>query len=461
MDHLLDVGYLFLLMVASPFLLYRAWKTGKYRRGWAAKVLGRIDPSLSGNGSTAQFVIWFHGVSVGEVHLLRQVVATYRLRHPDHRCVISTTTDTGMDEARRHFPDLAVFYWPLDFSWAVRRALRQVKPALVVLAEGELWPNFLLEAKRQRIAVAVINGRLSPRTLKNYRRAGRLGRWLFQGVDLFAAQTSSYADGYRQLGVRPDHIHVTGNVKYDGVVCDRANPRTMAMRHLLSVAADDLLWVVGSTQAPEEEIALNIFRRVRCGHPAVRLVIVPRQKDRFDEVARLLAASGLPSIRRSCLVQPVAQREAIILVDTIGELGAVWGLADIAFVGGSLDGRRGGQNMIEPAAFGAAVLFGPHVWNFRDVATRLVDSQAAIQVKDPGELEAAVVRLLADSPARQRLGRAARDFVQCQQGATARTMELLEALVRPSEKSEKGVGSRKTGAPDPFFAPALSGGQGG
>src|SRR5262249_46468975 len=150
---------------------------------------------------------------------------------------------------------------------AVRRALQKVDPSLIVLAEGELWPNFLLEAKRKRVPVAVINGRLSPRTLRNYRRMGRLSRTLFQSVDLFATQTNDYADAYKALGVRVERILVTGNVKYDGATCDRANARTQEFRRLLAVAPDDLIWVAGSTQAPEEEIVLNIFRRAKGRHP--------------------------------------------------------------------------------------------------------------------------------------------------------------------------------------------------
>ena len=144
-------------------------------------------------------IVWFHGVSVGEIHLLRQVVAAFRNRHPDWLCVISTTTDTGFDEACNRFPDLPVFYWPLDFSWAVRRALQQVKPRLVVLAEGELWPNFLLAAKAQGVSIAVINGRMSPRSTRRFRLLGRLVRLLFSHVDLFAAQTEEYAACYREL----------------------------------------------------------------------------------------------------------------------------------------------------------------------------------------------------------------------------------------------------------------------
>jgi 3-deoxy-D-manno-octulosonic-acid transferase len=438
MSLLLDIGYLVTLLLFSPWLVYKALTTGKYRRG--------LWPKFSGAASQRRDsapCAWFHGVSVGEVHLLRQVVAAFRRRHPDWRCAVSTTTDTGFDEARKHFPDLPLFFWPFDFSWAVRRALRRMRPSLVVLAEGEMWPNLLLAAERQGVPVAVINARMSPRSFGRYRRLGGLARRLLTKVALFAAQTPDYATHLRRLGAPAGRVHVTGSVKYDGTSADRANPKTQELRRLLAVQEDDLIIIAGSTQAPEEEVALTIFRRLRPEFPRLRLVLVPRQKDRFDEVAALLTRSGEAFVRRSslgnreqgtgnspaalCSLFPVPC--SLTLVDTIGELGALWGLADVAFVGGSLDGKRGGQNMIEPAAYGAAVLFGPHVWNFRDAAARLTAAGGAVQVADTASLEAAVRRLLADPAERTRLGAAARQFVKDQQGATERTLDLLDTLL--------------------------------
>lgn len=430
MPYLLDALYLLGLLALSPWLLYRALTTGRYPRGLASKLLGHAALLAASPRPTA----WFHGVSVGEVHLLRQLIADFRRRHPGWQCVLSTTTDTGFAEARRRFPDLPVFWWPFDFSWAVRRALARVRPALVVLAEGELWPNFLRAAQARGVPVAVINGRMSPRSGRRYRAAGRLLGGLFARVDLIAAQSEDYAAAYRALGARPERVLVTGNVKYDGVETDRTNARTRDLGRLLGIGRDDLVWVAGSTAAPEEEIALDVFRRLRTEFPRLRLVLVPRQKERFDEVAALLRRTGLPFLRRS---EAPAGGPPVVLVDTIGELAAVWGLADVAFVGGSLDGRRGGQNMIEPAAYGAAVVFGPHVWNFRDTADRLVRAGGAVQVGDAAGLEAAVRRLLGDAQERARLGGAGRDFVLRQQGATARTLDLLDRLLPAEEQRQR------------------------
>jgi 3-deoxy-D-manno-octulosonic-acid transferase len=425
MPWLLNVLYLLALVLLSPWLLWRAIRTGRYRRGLRDKLLGLARPLPR---AASRPVVWFHGVSVGEVHLLRGVIAACRRRHPDWQCAVSSTTDTGLAEAQRCFPELPVFAFPFDFSWAVRRTLRQVRPSLVVLAECELWPNFLHAARRYGVPVAIINGRMSPRSFRRYCQLGPLTRWLLSHLDLMAVQTEDYAANLRALGARPDDIGVTGSVKYDGAMTDRANPKTLALRRLFGLADEDIVWVAGSTQAPEEEIVLRIFLALRARHPRLRLFLVPRQPDRFDEVARLLERSDVAFARRSQLGG--ADAPPVILVDTLGELGAVWGLADLAFVGGSLDGRRGGQNMIEPAAYGAAVLFGPHVWNFRDPAARLVEAGAADQVRDAAQLEAVARRLLDDPAERAAMGGAARQLVLQQQGATEKTVRLLGELLR-------------------------------
>ena len=227
-----------------------------------------------------QPVAWFHGVSVGEIHLLSQVVQAFRQQHPDWICAVSTTTDTGFEEAKKRFPGTSVFYWPLDFSWAVRRALASVRPALVVLAEGEMWPNFLRQVHRQGVKVAVINGRMSPRSFRRHCRFRRVAMQLFQGVDLFAVQTAAYAACFRALGVEQERVAVTGSVKYDGVTMDRQNARTKEMAKLFGIGKNDLVFVAGSTQDPEEEIALAAWEACRADNPTLRLILVPRQRIR-------------------------------------------------------------------------------------------------------------------------------------------------------------------------------------
>jgi len=451
MPYLLNFAYLVFLMLVFPWLIYKTITTGKYRRGLWRKITGQ---ALLRDGDEP--CVWFHGVSVGEIHLLRQVVAVFQQKHPDWDYVISTTTDTGYAEACKRFPDLHVFYWPFDFSWAVHRAIQRVNPSLVVLAEGELWPNFLSAARQRGVPVAVINGRLSPRSFRRFKALHRLLRPILTSVDLFAVQTEEYADCFRRLGAPAERVFVTGSVKYDGVETDRANPRTQELARLFCLEHwfqpdrpknTNLVWVAGSTQHPEELIVLDIYQKLRLDFPGLRLFLVPRQKERFNDVARLIDQSGLPYVRRTQLPptldslltthhSPLTAHSStdIVLMDTIGELGALWGLADVAFVGGSLDGKRGGQNMIEPAAYGAAVVFGPHVWNFRDTTGRLVAAGGAIQIRGASELEANVRRLLSHQEERQELGKNARNFVLSQQGATARTIQCLDGLIFQAQK---------------------------
>jgi 3-deoxy-D-manno-octulosonic-acid transferase len=434
MRHVLNALYVAALTLLSPYLLFKILTTGKYRRGLAAKLTGRADVP-----PTSRRRVWLHGVSVGEIFLLQKFVRAFRARHPDWDCVVSTTTDTGFDEARKRFADLRVFWWPFDFSWAVRRALRTVRPDLVVLAESEVWPNFLLSARAAGVPVAVVNARMSPRSHRRCLRLAPLVRPLFARLDLVVAQTPEYAECFRSLGAA--HVEVAGNVKYHGLETDAGNPRTQSLCRRLGVRPGDLVFVAGSTQAPEEEIALRVFRAARTAHPNLRLILVPRQRDRFEEVARLLQRAGEPFLRRSTLGETagVANAPPVVLLDTIGELEAVWGLADVAFVGGSLDGRRGGQNMIEPAAYGAAVVFGPHTWNFRDTVLRLTEAGGAVEVKDADELGDVVRRFLGDEAERRRLGQAARNLVLAQQGATDRTVDALDRLLssRPTAPARR------------------------
>ncbi len=430
MPYLLNLLYLALLLFASPWFIYKALTTGKYRKGMWRKFWG-LAPIRFG----ARRCAWFHAVSVGEVLLLRQVIARFRQRHPDWECVLSTTTNTGFDVAQANYPDLKIFYWPLDFTWAVRRALHLVRPDLVVLAELELWPNFVSAAKKRGCHIAVINGRMSPRSFRGYRKIRPFMSKMLSRLDLLAVQSEAYLDRLLQLGVPRDRIKVTGSVKYDGITGDRNNVNTQDLARLLGLnhsgaetSRSPLVWVAGSTQDPEEEIVLEIYERTKKAFPELRLILVPRHKERFEAVAALLDAKSFSYVRRSQLTRPTSDSSALVLVDTLGELGAIWGLADIAFVGGSLN-QRGGQNMIEPAAYGAAVLFGPHVWNFRETVDRLLDQQAAVQVQDAARLEQEVFRLLADEEVRTKLGTAAQRFVRSQAGASERTIELLEQLI--------------------------------
>lgn len=424
MGYLLNLLYLAAILVASPYLLYAAIRHGKYREGWREKFLGSV-PLRSGKNKC----LWLHAVSVGEVNLLAPLISRWEALYPDWECVISTTTLTGFALARKRYAPRTVFYCPLDFTWSVRRAIRRMRPDLLVLAELELWPNLVSAAKRTGVKVAIVNGRLGEKSLRGYQRIGFLARRTLEQVDLIAAQNEEYAARFRQLGALPSAVAVTGSIKFDGALTDRKNPVTKRLAALAGIQDSDQIFLAGSTQEPEESLAVSVFARLSKTHPSLRLILVPRHPERFEEVARMLEKCGLPWQRRSAIESAGLNPEVrILLVDVIGELAAWWGTAAVAFVGGSL-GKRGGQNMIEPAAYGAAVSFGPNTWNFRDVVSLLLTRDAAVVVKDGAEMESFVRRCLEDADYAQSLGQRARSLVLEQLGATEKSVELLGRLV--------------------------------
>ena len=424
----LNALYLLALAVASPAILWGAIRHGKHRQGYAEKLLGRTS-ARKGDRTC----VWIHAVSVGEVNLIGVLLDELQRRHPKWELCVSTTTKTGYELARKRYRRRhAVFYCPLDFSWAVNRAVRRVRPDLLVLAELELWPNLISAAKNHGAKVAVVNGRLSDGSFKGYSRVRGVLSRVLQKIDLVAAQDETTAERFRRLGSEADSTIVTGSLKYDGAETDRDNPRTVRLRELAAFGAEDRIWVAGSTQAPEEAICLNAYRELREDHPGLRLVIAPRHPQRFDEAAALLNESGLPWVRRSELDYTAPDSEAVILVDTVGELGAWWGVADYGFVGGSF-GDRGGQNMIEPTAYGVATCFGPNTRNFRDVVAALTAADGARVVRSEAELEAFVGACLAMPIEAAGLGVRARKLVLSQLGATTRTADAIEALVGVEE----------------------------
>lgn len=425
----LNLVYLGLLAVFSPLLVFRAFWQGKYRQGWGEKFLGRCAVR-----TTSGPAIWLHAVSVGEVLILRTILPKLREAVPGCEIWISSTTHTGHAVACEKYPDCQVIYFPLDFTWAVKQALKRVRPSLIVLVELELWPNFIREASTRSIPLVLINGRMSERSFRGYRRIRWLMRGLWQGFAKIAVQTEEYRRRLAELGAPENRLVVTGSTKYDGLETDRRNLRTQEIRQGFGLRDDEIVFMAGSTQSPEEAYAIETWLALRARHPQLRLVLVPRHQERFEEVAALVESRGLPLVRRSQIKagnrltpsDSLGERggPAVLLLDTLGELGAAWGLADIAFVGGSLT-PRGGQNMIEPAAYAAAVLFGPNTGNFRQVVELLLSERAAQVVRSPEDLTRQVGELLKNSDLARNLGAKAQQLVMQQQGATARTVQLI------------------------------------
>lgn len=433
MSVLLDIIYCAGLLVASPVILAKMIRHGRYRANWSQR-LGKVPQHYG-----LQPVIWIHGVSLGEINSARTLVDELHSQMPDFKIVISSTTDTGLAAANRLFaPGHEVFQWPMDFSWAVRRALGRVRPALVILMEGEAWPNFLGECNRRDIPAVIVNGRMSPN--KGYPRYKKLGGFtakLFNRLTAIGVQDESYAEKFIELGMARDKVHLTGMMKFDTVeVADTTEGQEELAESMGLGKADQKLLVAGGTGPGEEELLLKTYGELVKDNPQLRLAIVPRKPERFDEVAKLIEASGYECLRRSAASgggeKDVAQYQknqkssagtpAILLGDTMGELRTFYSLADFVFVGRSLV-PMGGSDMIEAVALGKPVCFGPHTFNFPQAEALL--HHGCEQVADVASLIQQIRQWLTDPPAAKADADKAQQYVRSQQGATRRNVELI------------------------------------
>jgi 3-deoxy-D-manno-octulosonic-acid transferase len=408
--------------VSAPFYLWKGRGTGRY--------LGTLGERMGGGASRLPApdgpAIWIHAVSVGEALAARALVAPLKARLPGHRVFLSTTTVTGQAIAREVAAADGVFYAPFDFRRSVRRTLDRLRPVLLVLVETEIWPNLIHEAKLRGTRVAMVNGRISPRSFPRYRRVrGLLGRVLGE-VDLFLMQGEAHRSRLVAMGGPAQRARVSGNLKYDSLAAPDPSP---ALKRALGVdGATAPLLVAGSTMEGEEEAVLAAFAAVGRGHPEARLVLAPRRPERFAAAAEIAAASGLRVARRTTLAADGWRDGDVLVLDTVGELAQVYALATVVFVGGSL-APRGGHNVLEPAVAGKPIVVGPHMENFQEIAAAFLAEGAMVQVRDAAGLAAAVTSLFDDAPRREELGRRARAVVERNRGALERTVSALAALV--------------------------------
>ncbi len=416
-----QLAFLLGLCVYSPVLLWRSIIDARYRRSFRQR-MGRVRIESSGKP-----IVWIHGVSVGEIKAAANIIARLRAERPDLQIVLSSTTPNGHQVARQDHPDLQVMFYPLDFGPWPSRALDRIRPRCVLLMELEIWPNFLQAAARRGVPVAIINGRISEKTFHGYRRAkGMLPQ--LDRIRLFCVQDGAYQRRLLDLGVDPDTVVVTGNMKYDSVVMGGFEQDGERLRRWL--ARDGrLVLVAGSTHADEEVLVCDATRAHGASR-SMRIVVVPRHPERSGSVVDALRAVGFVAVRWSETnggASPLPE-DAVLVVDVIGQLQKFYAACDIAFVGGSLI-PHGGQNMLEPAAQGRAVVFGPHTANFRTDVELLLRERAAILVADANELGTVVASLCEDPVARQSLGERARSVIASNRGATVRTLERLRSML--------------------------------
>jgi 3-deoxy-D-manno-octulosonic-acid transferase len=425
---------LYSLLLASAALLSLPWwllqmlRAGKYRAGLKER-LGLV-PARMGNPKPGS--IWVHAVSVGEVLAVGRLIAELPDAYPAARLFISTTTATGQRLARERFGEANCFFMPLDFGFSVRSYMRALQPRLLVLAETEFWPNLLHLARKRGAAVAIVNARISDRSFPRYRRFRWFFRRVLANVDLFLTQTAADAERLRALGAPTERVQVTGNLKFD---IRLSSPAAIVRDLRQAIPESSPVIVCGSTAEGEEEPVLEAFRQVQRQFPSAVMVLAPRHPERFGKVADLLASSGISFVRRSSWTPGSPLSGGVFLLDSVGELASVYALAQIAFVGGSLV-PTGGHNILEPAQYGAAIVVGPHTFNFREIVS-LFQNGGAVRIAQAEQLPALLLELLAHPDERRRLGERAKALFAQYAGATRRTLQALRPLLGRSSGAGK------------------------
>lgn len=402
--------YSLLIYCALPWALAMvSWRALSERFG-----LGRRSPMPT---------LWLHAVSLGEMSAAAPLVRALRARYPDEPLVVTTATPTGRARATSLFgAAVDVRFLPYDTPGAVSRFLDRIQPRLAVIMETELWPNLFAACERRGVPVVLASARLSEKSVRRYRHLRGLTRGVFSAVSLIAAQSREDAARFMAIGAPAARTRVAGNIKFDLELPAGAAQAGRELRQFYGAARPT--WIAGSTHAGEEEQVLAAHAELP---DDVLLLLVPRHPDRFADVARLLASRGLKFTRRSAGAAPDGATR-VVLVDSVGELAALYAAADAAFVGGSLV-PIGGHNLLEPAALGVPVLTGPSQANSREIARLLLEQGAALEVKDARELAAALRRLLADPAERQRMGAIGRRIVEANRGSVQRLLDLIESLL--------------------------------
>jgi 3-deoxy-D-manno-octulosonic-acid transferase len=413
------------LVLGAPYWLLRMATSGRYRAGLLGR-LGRVPEGLR-TAVAGRDVIWVHAVSVGEVLAATQLIRELKIALPSWVVAVSTTTETGQLLATERLTESPVFYLPLDFRFTVRRYLRVLQPKMLVLMESELWPRLIGECAKGGIPVAVVNARVSDRSFPRYMRLRRLWRPFLEMISLFLAQSKETAERLVKIGAPAERVHVMGNLKYD-VRVGSESALTEMLRKRLPVGAKVV--VCGSTLEGEEQVLLEAWRAVLATETNAVMVLAPRHPDRFAGVAAMVAGSNYAWVRASEFrMRPdMVAAGSVFLLDTIGDLASIYGLAAVAFVGGSLV-AKGGHNPLEPAQFAVPVVMGPSFENFRDVVEGMRASDA-IRIVSPETLAETLIAMLRDTDDARTLGERGRVVFEAQAGATTRTVQALIPLLQ-------------------------------
>ena len=424
---LIDLVYL-LAAAYSPIIIYRAIRYKRYRTGWNQR-LGIINRKFPDKKC-----IWLHAVSVGEVNAAKTIIEELKNTFLNFEIVISTTSDTGFARATNIFGEyFKVFYFPFDFSCIMLRAFRRIRPSICLLMEQEVWPNFVNFAQQSDVPVIVVNGRISDKAFARYEKLKLISKIIYRKVTLILAQTDQYAQRFITIGTPAEKVIVTGSLKYDTAQTEDKVDGTDALAAQLNIT-DERLWVAGATGPGEEKILLDVFKNLigRQQFSDLRLVIVPRKPERFDEVAQLIKDTGFDFVRYSDIKNTDAkssEKTPVILGDTMGDLRKFYSLAAIIFVGRSLV-PMGGSDMMEATALGKPTIFGPHAFNFRQTVDALLKDEGAVMVKDEQDLLQTMQKCLTDIDFAQKIAKNGQGVIKKNQGATAKTINQITKFLK-------------------------------
>jgi 3-deoxy-D-manno-octulosonic-acid transferase len=424
---LYNILFTIFFLLASPYYFYRMARRGNWGPGFWER-FGYYEANLK-QALTNRHVIWMHAVSVGEVNICIELIKALETRAPNLKFVVSTTTTTGMADLKRRLqPHISKIYYPIDRRGIVARALTTVHPDAIVLFETEIWPNFIWRAKKRGIPLFLANAKLSDRSFPRYKYFGFLFRPLFASFDGIAAQSKDQAERYRAVGARPGRVQVTGNLKYEAAIAPQQKRIDVpSLLKQLGVKGDSPILIGGSTHDGEEILLADITEHLRARMPKLFLILVPRHFERCNDIARKLQERGVKLIFRTAIKPGTRMAEGEInclLVNTTGELRFFYEYATVVFIGKSMT-AKGGQNLIEPGAFGKAIVFGPNMQNFAEVARNFLGKSGAAQVQDAAMLQKVLGELLEDKYQRAEMGRNALHVVSENLGAMERTVEMI------------------------------------
>lgn len=421
---LYDLALLLSSLVLVPYYLIRGLRYGKSRHGIRER-LGFFKPEQLARLDRRQ-VIWVHAVSVGETRAAVPLLRGLRRKYPDACLVISSVTETGRAVARQ-IPEVDVcLFFPFDLSWAVRRALRLVNPSIILIVETEIWPNFVRIAHQNQIPIMLVNGRFSDRSFPRYFTLKRFLKPLLQMFSAFCMQTAHDARRARRVGASADKVMVSGNLKFDVVSSLESLSPPQDLRREYHLPAEVPVWVAGSTHAGEEAIVADVCRQLQADHIDQILVLVPRHPERARNIGEELNTLGIHWVLRSEIgrYDTLLQAGDVLLVDSIGEMLNFYSVADLVFVGGSLV-PVGGHNLLEASLLNKPVLFGPHMQNFKEIASLVLDSQAGVQVEDGPQLKENIELLLKSPELRLDMGARGFDLLAEHAGATEKTLQEI------------------------------------